>query len=194
MDINSLLTKECDETSSSHRVTSSLKLPNWLDDFLTKTVYHTMAEVNETDQTPTVDPKTPNLGDSTTSSQPKPKQITTMNVAVPIPDVGPQLQVVVEEFILKSGSDDEEVRTAARNDLRDFIEREEIGITTLLVVVKYAHEVKSADLLDAFCERVADLIKDKKVVEVRQIFGIVNDFTPEEEQALRDEHPWAFED
>ncbi|KAM0020000.1 putative SKP1/BTB/POZ domain superfamily, SKP1 component, dimerization [Helianthus debilis subsp. tardiflorus] len=117
-----------------------------------------------------------------------------MNVAVPIPDVGPQLQVVVEEFILKSGSDDEEVRTAARNDLRDFIEREEIGITTLLVVVKYAHEVKNADLLDAFCERVANLIKDKKVVEVRQIFGIVNDFTPEEEQALRDEHPWAFED
>ncbi|KAF5754492.1 putative SKP1 component, dimerization, SKP1-like, dimerization domain superfamily [Helianthus annuus] len=91
--------------------------------------------------------------------------------------MGPQLQVVVEEFILKSGSDDDEVRTAARNDLRDFIEREEIGITTLLVVVK-----------------VVDLIKDKKVVEVREILGIVNDFTPEEEQALRDEHPWAFED
>ncbi|MFS7965520.1 hypothetical protein Hanom_Chr09g00763261 [Helianthus anomalus] len=158
MDINSLLTKEGDETSSSHRVTSSLMLP----------------------KTPTVNPKTPNLGDSTTSSQPKPEQITTINVAVPIPDVGPQLQVVVEEFILKSGSDDEEVRTTARNDLRDFIEHEEIGITTLLVVVKYAHEVKNADLLDAFCERVADLIKDKKVVE--------------EEQALHDEHPWAFED
>ncbi|KAM0028595.1 hypothetical protein Hdeb2414_s0018g00515781 [Helianthus debilis subsp. tardiflorus] len=99
MDINSLLTKEGDETSSSHRVTSSLMLP----------------------KTPTVDPKTPNLGDSTTSSQPKPEQITTINVAVPIPDVGPQLQVVVEEFILKSGSDNEEVRTTARNDLRDFI-------------------------------------------------------------------------
>ncbi|KAF5778612.1 hypothetical protein HanXRQr2_Chr12g0549541 [Helianthus annuus] len=154
MDIDSLLTKEGDETSSSHRVTSSLMLPNWRDDFLTKTVYHTMAEVNETDQTP-------NLGDSTASSQPKPEQITTINVAVPIPDVGPQLQVVVDEFILKNGSSDEEVRTAARNDLRYFIEREEIGITTLLVVVKYAHEVKNADLLDAFCERVADLIKDK---------------------------------
>ncbi|MFS7928156.1 putative SKP1 component, dimerization, SKP1-like, dimerization domain superfamily [Helianthus anomalus] len=153
-----------------------------------------MAEFNETDQTPTVDPKTPNLGDSTTSSQPKPEQITTIDVAVPIPDVGPQLQVVVEEFILKSGSDDEEVRTAATNELRDFIEHEEIGITTLLVVVKYAHEVKNVDLLDAFCERVADLIKDKKVVEVREIFGIVNDFTPGEEQALRYEHPWAFED
>ncbi|KAM0012217.1 putative SKP1/BTB/POZ domain superfamily, SKP1 component, dimerization [Helianthus debilis subsp. tardiflorus] len=152
-----------------------------------------MAEDNETDRTPNLDPKTLNLGDST-SSQPKHKQITTINVSIPIPDVGPQLQVVVEEFILKSGSGDEGVRTATRNDLRDFLEREEIGITTLLVVVKYAHEVKNVDLLDAFCERVADLIKDKKVVEVREIFGIVNDFTPEEEQALRDEHPWAFED
>ncbi|MFS7960003.1 putative SKP1 component, dimerization, SKP1-like, dimerization domain superfamily [Helianthus anomalus] len=148
-----------------------------------------MAEVNETCQTPTVDPKTPNLGDSTSSSQPKAEQTTTINVAVPIPDVGPQLQVVVKEFILKGGSDDEEVRTTARNDLRDFIEREEIGIKTFLFVVKYAHEVKNADLLDAFCERVADLIKDKKVVEVREIFGIVNDYTPEEEQALCDEHP-----
>ncbi|KAJ0692719.1 putative SKP1/BTB/POZ domain superfamily, SKP1 component, dimerization [Helianthus annuus] len=153
-----------------------------------------MAEVNETDQTLTVDPITPNLGDSTSSSQPKSEQTTTVNVAVPIPDVGPQLQLVVEEFILKSGSDDEEVRTTARNDLRDLIEREEIGITTLLVVVKYPHDVKNADLLDAFCERVADLIKDKRVVDVREIFGIVNDFTPEEEHALRDEHPWAFED
>ncbi|KAM0057586.1 putative SKP1/BTB/POZ domain superfamily, SKP1 component, dimerization [Helianthus debilis subsp. tardiflorus] len=130
--------------------------PMDIDSLLTK------EEVNEIDQTP-------NLGDSTTSSQPKSEQITTINGAVPIPDVGPQLQVVVDEFILKNGSSDEEVRTAARNDLRDFIEREEIGIMTLLVVVKYAHEVKNAELLDAFCVRVADLIKDKKVVEVREI-------------------------
>ncbi|XP_022001118.1 replication protein A 70 kDa DNA-binding subunit D isoform X2 [Helianthus annuus] len=52
--INSLLAKEGDETASSHRVTSSLMLPNWRDDFLTKTVYHTMAEVNEIDQVTTV--------------------------------------------------------------------------------------------------------------------------------------------
>ncbi|XP_022037996.1 uncharacterized protein LOC110940744 isoform X2 [Helianthus annuus] len=49
-----LLAKEGDETASSHRVTSSLMLPNWRDDFLTKTVYHTMAEVNEIDQVTTV--------------------------------------------------------------------------------------------------------------------------------------------
>ncbi|KAJ0524124.1 putative SKP1 component, dimerization, SKP1-like, dimerization domain superfamily [Helianthus annuus] len=139
-------------------------------------------------------PQTPNQPVSTSSSEPKPEQTTTANVAVPIPDVGSQLQAVVEEFILKIGSDDEEVRTAARNDLRDFIEREDIAIATLLVVVKYAYEVKNTDLLDVFCQRVADLIKDKKVVEVREIFGIVNDFTPEEEQAVRDEHPWAYED
>ncbi|KAJ0745436.1 putative SKP1/BTB/POZ domain superfamily, SKP1 component, dimerization [Helianthus annuus] len=152
--------------------------------------FNDYASTSNPDQTPTVDPKTPNLGDSTSSSE----QTTTANVAVPIPDVGPQLRAVVEEFILKIGSDDEEVRTAARNDLRDFIEREDIAIATLLVVAKYAHEVKNTDLSDVFCQRVADLIKDKKVVEVREIFGIVNDFTPEEEEAVRDEHPWAYED
>ncbi|KAJ0496068.1 putative replication protein A, OB [Helianthus annuus] len=44
-----LLAKEGGETSS-HRVPSSQKLPNWRDDFLLKTVYHTMAEVDEIDQ------------------------------------------------------------------------------------------------------------------------------------------------
>ncbi|KAF5788464.1 putative SKP1 component, dimerization, SKP1-like, dimerization domain superfamily [Helianthus annuus] len=156
--------------------------------------FNDSASTSNPDQTPTADPKTPNLGDSTSSSEPRPEQTTTANVAVPIPDVGPQLRAVVEEFILKIGSDDEEVRTAARNDLRDFIEREDIAIATLLVMAKYAYEVKNTDLSDVFCQRVADLIKDKKVVEVREIFGIVNDFTPEEEEAVRDEHPWAYED
>ncbi|GAB2263576.1 hypothetical protein Droror1_Dr00025710 [Drosera rotundifolia] len=48
-------------------------------------------------------------------------------------------------------------------------------------------------LLDLFCQSAADMIIDKTVEEVQKTFNIENDFTEEEERALRDEHKWAFE-
>jgi len=48
-------------------------------------------------------------------------------------------------------------------------------------------------LLDLTCQSVADMIKSKSVEEIRKIFNIKNDFTPEEEEAIRKENEWAFE-
>jgi S-phase kinase-associated protein 1 len=48
-------------------------------------------------------------------------------------------------------------------------------------------------LLGVASDKVADMIKSKTPEQVRTIFGITNDFTPEEEEALRNEHPWAYE-
>ncbi|KAK1417306.1 hypothetical protein QVD17_26432 [Tagetes erecta] len=152
---------------------------------------------------PTVDTKTLNLDTNNTDSKPDTEDESTTiksndpdqsSHAVPIPNVDPQIEAAVNEFIKKHDSTEEEdVRTEAMNELRSFIEREEIETSTLLVLVKYASEINNAGLLDVFCQRVADVIKDKSVEEVREIFNIENDFTPEEEQAIRDEHPWAFE-
>jgi S-phase kinase-associated protein 1 len=47
--------------------------------------------------------------------------------------------------------------------------------------------------MDASCKAAAQLIKGKSVEEIRAIFGIVNDFTPEEEAAVIQENKWAFE-
>ncbi|WRX28336.1 SKP1 component, partial [Theobroma cacao] len=41
---------------------------------------------------------------------------------------------------------------------------------------------------------VADRIKNKSVEYVRRFFGIENDYTPEEEAAIRAENEWAFEE
>jgi S-phase kinase-associated protein 1 len=50
-------------------------------------------------------------------------------------------------------------------------------------------------LLGAASQKVADIIKSKTPAQVRTIFGITNDFTPEEEEEeVRKENPWAFED
>lgn len=48
-------------------------------------------------------------------------------------------------------------------------------------------------VLDACCGRIADMIKGKTVEEIRETFGIVNDFTPEEEARVRKDHEWAFD-
>ncbi|KAF7030942.1 hypothetical protein CFC21_042370 [Triticum aestivum] len=48
-------------------------------------------------------------------------------------------------------------------------------------------------LLDAACQKVADMIKGKSVEQTRKMFGIATDFTEEEEE-LRKESPWAFEE
>lgn len=47
-------------------------------------------------------------------------------------------------------------------------------------------------LLDRLCQLVADIIKGKTPEEIRRTFKIENDFTPEEEKAIRDENGWAW--
>ncbi|KAI8832929.1 Skp1 family, dimerization domain-containing protein [Chytriomyces cf. hyalinus JEL632] len=49
------------------------------------------------------------------------------------------------------------------------------------------------NLLDVGCKNVANMIKGKTVEEVRALFNIVNDFTPEEEEQIRKENEWCEE-
>ena len=48
-------------------------------------------------------------------------------------------------------------------------------------------------LLDLTCTSVAHRIKNKTTEEIRQTFGLKNDFTPEEEEEIRKEDQWAFD-
>lgn len=43
-------------------------------------------------------------------------------------------------------------------------------------------------LLNATCKAVADMIQGKTYLEIREMFNIENDFTPEEEKAVRAEN------
>ncbi|CAN6202690.1 unnamed protein product [Urochloa humidicola] len=49
-------------------------------------------------------------------------------------------------------------------------------------------------LLDATCQKVADMIKGKTAEQIRSIFDITHDFTADEEAEMRKESPWAFDD
>ncbi|KAK2195140.1 bifunctional S-phase kinase-associated protein 1-like/SKP1-BTB-POZ domain superfamily/S-phase kinase-associated protein 1/SKP1-like [Babesia duncani] len=48
-------------------------------------------------------------------------------------------------------------------------------------------------LLELTCAKVASLIKDKTPEQIRREFGIINDFTPEQEAVIREENKWCEE-
>eukprot|EP01083_Nonionella_stella_P272728 924970_1 len=61
----------------------------------------------------------------------------------------------------------------------------------LFELILAAQYLEIKPLLDLGCAKVASEIKGKKPEEIRKRFGIVNDFSPEEEEAVRAENRWA---
>ncbi|XP_010430688.1 PREDICTED: SKP1-like protein 14 [Camelina sativa] len=67
-------------------------------------------------------------------------------------------------------------------------------LATFFQLILAANYLNVKGLLDLTCQNVADHIKDMTPEEVRVIFNIENDFTPEEEEKVRKENSWAFEE
>lgn len=63
----------------------------------------------------------------------------------------------------------------------------------LFSLINAANLMNVQPLLDLSSATVASLIKDRSAEEIRQIFNITNDFTPEEEAQIREENKWADE-
>jgi len=72
----------------------------------------------------------------------------------------------------------------------DFVDVEQELLFELILAANYM-DVKP--LLDLTCAKVASMIKGKNPEQIRKTFNIVNDFTPEEEEAVRAENKWAEE-
>jgi len=56
-----------------------------------------------------------------------------------------------------------------------------------------ANYLDVSQLIDLCGAKIASMMKDKTVEEIRQNFDIVNDFTPEEEARVREENKWLDE-
>lgn len=64
---------------------------------------------------------------------------------------------------------------------------------TLFDLILAANYLNIKGLLDLTCQTVADMIKGKTPEEIRKIFNVKNDFTPEEEEQVRRDNQWAFD-
>lgn len=69
----------------------------------------------------------------------------------------------------------------------------ELDQDTLYELILAANYLDIPDLLEAACESVAAMIRGKKPEEIRAIFGLPDDFTPEQLETIDKEMGWAFE-
>ncbi|GJN10961.1 hypothetical protein PR202_ga29111 [Eleusine coracana subsp. coracana] len=69
-----------------------------------------------------------------------------------------------------------------------------LSMDALYDLINAANFLNVKDLLGAACQKVADMIKSKTPEQVRRMFGIANDFTKEEEEEIRKETSWAFDE
>jgi S-phase kinase-associated protein 1 len=107
---------------------------------------------------------------------------------VPLPNVKSNILAMVIEYCNKHAA------AAAEQELKsfdaEFIKQDN---PTLFEIILAANYLDIKGLLDLSCQTVADIMKDLMPEQVRGMFNIYNDFTPEEEAKVREENKWAFE-
>lgn len=110
-------------------------------------------------------------------------------VVVPLPNVHTDVLASVIEYCQYHAIDsekDSDHRRAMFDDL--FLGARDGVLMELLVAANYL-DIKP--LLDLVAKTIADMIRGKSVEEIRTIFGITNDLTPEEEEQIRKENEWC---
>ncbi|KAM7257763.1 hypothetical protein ACFE04_013504 [Oxalis oulophora] len=115
---------------------------------------------------------------------------------IPIPNVSSKILSKVIEYCKKH------TETSKGKDSTTYVDDElkswdavfvKVDQSTLLELILAANYLEVKSLLDLTCQAVADMMKDKTPEEIRKLFNITNDFTPEEEEEIRRENQWAFQ-
>jgi S-phase kinase-associated protein 1 len=86
---------------------------------------------------------------------------------------------------------------APSKDLEEWEDRklvERLSQDALFDLVEAADFLKMDGLLDVTCRKIADMMKGKTTAQIRETFNIKSDFTEEQEEEIRQEHAWAFDD
>ncbi|KAJ1277411.1 hypothetical protein BS78_04G002000 [Paspalum vaginatum] len=122
---------------------------------------------------------------------------------IPLPNVDSKILSKVVEYCNKHVHDAKPAdATAAFNasasgageDLKSWdSEFVKVDQATLFDLILAANYLNIKGLLDLTCQTVADMMKGKTPEEIRKMFNIKNDLTPEEEEEIRKENAWAFE-
>jgi S-phase kinase-associated protein 1 len=116
--------------------------------------------------------------------------------AIPVQNVTGKMLAKVIEYCKKHvevASADEKPSKSddyLKNWDADFVKVEKDTLFELILAANYL-DIKS--LLELTCQSAADMMKGKTPEEIREMFNIKNDFSPEEEAQVRAENKWAFE-
>lgn len=64
--------------------------------------------------------------------------------------------------------------------------------TNLIELSNESHTLNIKPLLDLCCYQISQIIKNKSVEEMRDLFDVKSDFTPEEEMKLKKDTEWII--
>eukprot|EP00588_Corethron_pennatum_P014130 CAMPEP_0194267272 /NCGR_PEP_ID=MMETSP0169-20130528/1849_1 /TAXON_ID=218684 /ORGANISM="Corethron pennatum, Strain L29A3" /LENGTH=166 /DNA_ID=CAMNT_0039008091 /DNA_START=167 /DNA_END=667 /DNA_ORIENTATION=+ len=119
---------------------------------------------------------------------------------IPLPNVKATVLAKVIDFCTRHAREpmneiEKPLKSGVMSDLVDkwfaqFIDVEQVLLFELVLAANYM-DIKP--LLDLSCAAVASMIKGKSAEEIRKIFNISNDFSPEEEAQVREENKWCEE-
>jgi S-phase kinase-associated protein 1 len=114
----------------------------------------------------------------------------TQDVVVPIPVATSDILQKIVDFCHRH-IDDPELNSS--EDEMEFAERDmeefrQYDVATIFELIKASDHLDIPDLQSVGCKAVANLISGKSPEEIRQLFNINNDFTPEEEAQVRREN------
>eukprot|EP00798_Chlamydomonas_sp_ICE-L_P017736 gene17736-24096_t len=74
----------------------------------------------------------------------------------------------------------------------DAAPRDAARMAVLFDVIKAADYLDIQPLVEDACQVVANMIQGRSPEDIREMFGISNDLSPEEEAAIEHENRWAF--
>ncbi|KAI9592582.1 S-phase kinase-associated protein 1A-like protein [Syncephalis fuscata] len=122
---------------------------------------------------------------------------------IPIPNVTGKVLKKVIEYCEQHKNDplpeadenqDEYTRVRTSEDISDWDKKYmDVEQDTIFDVILAANYLDIRPLLDLGCKTIANMIKGKTTEQIRELFGIVNDFSAEEEEQIRKECEWAEE-
>jgi len=117
---------------------------------------------------------------------------------IPLPNVKATVLAKVIEYCVHFQSEEmKPIETPLKSALieevvqkwyADFVKVDQVLLFELVTAANFM-DIKP--LLDLTCFAVAVMIKGKSAEEIRKIFNISNDFTPEEEAQVREENKWT---
>ncbi|OMO66403.1 SKP1 component [Corchorus capsularis] len=114
---------------------------------------------------------------------------------IPLPNVNSSVLSLIIDYCkahVEFASSENKADEKAKEFDENFVKAQ--GNETLVAMCMAVNYLEEKELLNMVLDAIANKIKNKSVEFVRKYFGIKNDFPPEEEEALRRENHWAFQD
>jgi len=118
---------------------------------------------------------------------------------VPVPNVNENaLQKVIEFCKHHYKNKMKAIEKPLRKDFKECVSEWDfefirINEEFLIELIMAANYLDLKDMLELGCAKVASMLKGKTAQQIREMFGIENDFSEEEESKIKEENNWCTE-